>query len=131
MDLSSGRRIKILWWIGGLLSFAIFLWIVGPRYSWEMKFLLVSCLATILFVLPSKKRNLTALQMADLIERFLDRKSLYPQEWNDFVERSQRDRQMDKFRKRCYDLGPLVNHPGEPDPDAVAELRSLVATLRS
>jgi len=78
---------------------------------------------------PSKRAK-TALEVADLIERFLQRKSLYPQEWNDFVDASQRDDMVESYRRRCYELDPLVNRPGDPDPDAVAELKTLVAKLR-
>lgn len=74
-------------------------------------------------------RNLTPLEMAVLIERFLDNKCLYPQEWNDFVECSQRNREMDRFRKRCEELDTLVNCPSTPDEDAVRELRVMVGEL--
>jgi hypothetical protein len=37
---------------------------------------------------------------------------------------------MDVFRKRCYDLDPLVNSEEEQGPDAVSELRSMIKTLR-
>jgi hypothetical protein len=76
-------------------------------------------------------RRLNARDISDLIQRFLDRKSLYPQEWNDFVESSQQDPQMDSYRKRCYELDPLVNRPGKQDPVAIAALRSVVEELRS
>ena len=74
--------------------------------------------------------NLSYTQMAQLIERFLEGNELYPQEWNDFVEVSQRQKEMDVYRKRCYDLDPLVNSHEAPDPEAVAELRSMIRTLR-
>jgi len=68
--------------------------------------------------------------MADLIERHLDKKWRYPQEWNDFVERSQLNKELDVYRKRCDILDPLVNRPGERDPNAVAELREMIVKLR-
>ena len=74
---------------------------------------------------------MNAAAVADLVERFLDGKSLHPQEWNDFVDASQRDKKIEAYRKRCSELDPLVNRPGEPDPAAVAELRSMIRTLRS
>ena len=77
------------------------------------------------------RRDKSATEVADIIERFLENRSLYPQEWNDFVESSQRDPSLDTFRKRCDQLDPLVNRPGDADPDAVSELRSIVTTLRS
>src|ERR1035438_9593254 len=49
-------------------------------------------------------RHLSGSDMAQLIERFLDGRSLYPQEWNDFVDTSQRDQKMDVYRRRCYEL---------------------------
>lgn len=76
------------------------------------------------------KRDKNALEVAGLIERFLDKKSLYPQEWNDFVELSQYDKRIDVFRKRCYELDPLVNCPGNPDPKAIGELKSMIEELR-
>ena len=33
----------------------------------------------------------TRADVADLIERFLQNRLVYPEEWNDFVERSERD----------------------------------------
>jgi len=74
-------------------------------------------------------RKLTPVEMASLIDRFLEGKSLYPQEWNDFVESQLRDKELDKFRKRCYELDPLVNRPAPPDEDAVHELRAIVREL--
>ena len=77
------------------------------------------------------RRSKSATEVADLIERFVEGRSLYPQEWNDFVESSQHDPNIDTFRKRCDQLDPLVNRPSAPDPEAVAELRSMIAALRS
>lgn len=77
------------------------------------------------------KRNKNASEVADLIERFLEGRSLHPQEWNDFVDASQRDKRIDEIRRRCYELDPLVNRPGEPDPDALAELRKIIRELRA
>jgi hypothetical protein len=68
--------------------------------------------------------------MAQLIERFLEGRSLYPQEWNDFVDTRLADEVTDVYRKRCDELDPLVNRPGEPDAKAVRELRSMIETLR-
>jgi hypothetical protein len=68
---------------------------------------------------------------AELIERFLEKKSRYPQEWNDFVDTPQSDKKIDSFRKRCYELDPLVNRPGDPDPKAILELKSIIEELRS
>jgi hypothetical protein len=77
------------------------------------------------------KKNMNSEEVAGIIERFLENRSLYPQEWNDFVETLQRDKKTDTYRKRCYELDPLVNCPEDPDPEAIAELRSMVETLRS
>jgi hypothetical protein len=57
-------------------------------------------------------RNRTLKDSADIIERFLEGKSLYPQEWNDFVDMSQRDEKVEVFRRRCSELDPLVNRAG-------------------
>jgi hypothetical protein len=78
----------------------------------------------------SSKRNKTAIEAADIIERFLEGRNSYPQEWNDFVDASQHDKAVEVYRKRCYELDPLVNRPGDPDPEAVAELRSMIERLR-
>jgi hypothetical protein len=77
------------------------------------------------------KKDMNAEEVAGLIERFLDRQSLYPQEWNDFVDTSQQDPLIDAYRKQCDELDPLVNCPGEEDPDAVARLRKMIQHLRS
>jgi len=52
---------------------------------------------------------------ARVIERFLARTSLYPQEWNDFVETPQHDKKVEFYRKRCYELDPHVNRPRDMD----------------
>jgi hypothetical protein len=75
-------------------------------------------------------RDLTFGDMAQLIERFLEDRSLYPQEWNDFVDTPQRDSNRDVYRRRCYELDPLVNLPEKADPEAVSELRDMVRKLR-
>jgi hypothetical protein len=72
----------------------------------------------------------TAAQIADIIERFLNENSLYPQEWNDFVECSQPEERLDCYRKKCYELDPLVNSPDPQDPKAIEELRIMVVELR-
>lgn len=82
-------------------------------------------------MLWGRKRSKDAAEVADLIERFLNGRSLYPQEWNDFVDASQRNKKIDLYRKRCSELDPLVNRPGDPDPKAVSELRSMIQILRS
>ena len=74
--------------------------------------------------------NLSYLEMAQLIERFLNGHNAYPQEWNDFVDTAQRDKEMDVYRVRCDELDPLVNRPDPQNPGAVAELRSLAAQLQ-
>jgi len=76
------------------------------------------------------KRSMNAADVADLIERFLQGKIRYPQEWNDFVDASQRDKKIEAYRRRCYDLDPLVNRPGPQDPNALAELHKIVNELR-
>jgi hypothetical protein len=73
----------------------------------------------------------TANEIADLIDRFLSGTSLYPQEWNDFVERSHPDKMLDSYRKRCNLLDPLVNCPDPQDPKALEEMRGMVLELRT
>lgn len=76
------------------------------------------------------RAELTAQQTADLIERFLSGRELYPQEWNDFVESRRVERIVEPYRKRCYELDPLVNRPGNPEQWAVGELREIASALR-
>lgn len=77
------------------------------------------------------KRKKTKSEVADLIERFMDNRLTYPQEWNDFVEHREPDPVVEAYRKRCYDLDPLVNRPDPVDQDAVAQLRGILEELRS
>jgi hypothetical protein len=77
------------------------------------------------------KKNMNREEVAQLIERFLKKRSLYSQEWNDFVDTSQDDSVIESYRRQCNELDPLVNHPGVPDPDAVAQLKAMIEHLRS
>ena len=77
-----------------------------------------------------RRKARTAAEIADLIERFLNGASLYPQEWNDFVECKHPDRVLDSYRRRCDELDPLVNCPDPQDAKALAELRAMVDELR-
>ena len=77
------------------------------------------------------KKNVNGEEVAQLIERFLENKSRYPQEWNDFVDTPQEDSVIENYRRECYELDPLVNRPGVPDPDAVARLKGIIERLRS
>jgi hypothetical protein len=76
------------------------------------------------------RRELSGEQIADLIERFLHDRLAYPQEWNDFIECSQKTAQMDRYRKICYELDPLVNSPDAQDHVALERLQNLVIELR-
>jgi hypothetical protein len=76
-------------------------------------------------------RNATKTEVADLIERFLNNRLSYPQEWNDFVECRQKDSDVEVYRKKCYDLDPLVNCPDPADQDAITELRLMAEELRA
>jgi hypothetical protein len=69
-------------------------------------------------------------EVAQLIERFLENRSLYPQEWNDFVDTQQKDKVIDKYRRECDGLDPLVNSPEDPDPEAIARLKEIINQLR-
>lgn len=68
--------------------------------------------------------------MADLIERFLQDRLAYPQEWNDFVDTSQRSAEMDGYRKICYAIDPSVNCQGQQDDVSLDELRKIIERLR-
>lgn len=76
-------------------------------------------------------KNMSPEDAALLIQRFLEGKDQYPQEWNDFVETPQRNQRVENYRGQCYDLDPLVNRPGTPDPAAVARLREIISLLRA
>jgi len=78
-----------------------------------------------------RRKPKTAEEIAGLIERFLNGTSLYPQEWNDFVDRTHADTVLDSYRKRCYLLDPRVNCLDTQDPEALAQLRSIVEELRT
>jgi hypothetical protein len=77
-----------------------------------------------------RRKTRTAAEIAGIIERFLDGNSLYPQEWNDFVECREQDASLDPYRKKCDELDPLVNCPDPQNPKAIAELRNMVEELR-
>jgi hypothetical protein len=76
-------------------------------------------------------RNATKTEVADLIERFLENRLAYPQEWNDFCECRQKDPAVEAYRKKCDNLDPLVNRPEPVDQDAIAELRLMAEELRT
>ena len=76
------------------------------------------------------RRGKSAREIADIVERFLNGNSLYPQEWNDFVECRQPDPKLDSYRKKCGALDPQVNSHEPQDLDAISELRSMVAELK-
>ena len=88
-------------------------------------------------------------QIADVIERFLAGAGLYPQEFNDFIECSLSDPQLDAYRQRCEVLhtefepgfeargGALIllsleDRQRQPQREAAAikELERIVAELR-
>jgi hypothetical protein len=69
-------------------------------------------------------------EIALLIERFLENRPSYPQEWNDFVDTPQNDEEGEIYRERCYELDPLVNTHIAPDEDAVLALRAIVDELK-
>jgi hypothetical protein len=73
---------------------------------------------------------MTPEEAAAVIERFLGE---MPDsvEWCDFAETPQRDPTVERFRRRCDKLSPLVNRPGEMDKAAVAELRSMIEEMLS
>ncbi|HKD80885.1 MAG TPA: hypothetical protein VKH81_14405 [Candidatus Angelobacter sp.] len=80
---------------------------------------------------PVWKKNMNREEVAQLIERFLEGRSLYPQEWNAFVDASQDDDVIDNYRRECSELDPLLNRPATPDGDAIGCLREIVQRLRS
>ena len=77
-----------------------------------------------------RRKSKNATEIADIVARFLSGTSLYPQEWNNFIECRHPDAHLDSYRKRCYELDSLVNCPGPQDTKALAELRSVVGELR-
>jgi hypothetical protein len=77
------------------------------------------------------KKNMTGQEVVQLIERFLDNQSLYPQEWNDFVDTPQSNPAIEVYRRQCEDLEHRFNHQGEPDEIALAQLREMIVRLRS
>ncbi len=73
---------------------------------------------------------MTPEEAAQVIERFLAGVS-NSIEWCDFAETPQDDPRVERYRKRCDTLSPLVNRPGEMDRAAVEELRTIVEELRA
>jgi len=47
-----------------------------------------------------RKKPRTAVEMAGMIERYLDGNSFYPQEWNDFVDSTEQNASLEIYRKR-------------------------------
>ena len=76
-------------------------------------------------------KNFSRKEADQLIERFLEKRSLYPQEWNDFVDTPQENGIVEAYRRQCHDLDPLVNCPGAADPTAVVQLKEIIEHLRS
>ena len=76
------------------------------------------------------KQGLSPADAADLIDRFINERERYPQEWNDFVEALKVEPEVETFRKRCYELDPFVNRPGGADPGTMQELKEIVSELR-
>ncbi len=70
-------------------------------------------------------------EIADIVQRFLDGTSVYPDEWNDFIKRENPNVRLDSYRRRCLDLDPFVNRTAQPDPKTQAELRKMVEELRT
>jgi hypothetical protein len=73
---------------------------------------------------------MTPEEAAAVIERFLG-ETPDSMEWCDFAETPQRHSKVERYRRRCDKLSPLVNRPGEMDKSAVSELRSIIEELRS
>jgi len=73
---------------------------------------------------------MTPAEAAAVVDRFL-RETPDSIEWCDFAETRRQDPRVEKYRKRCDKLSPLVNRPGEMDEGAVAELRAIIEELRS
>ena len=76
-------------------------------------------------------KNLTKKEIGTLIENWLNRQSLYPGEWNDFIDGKQKSYITDAYRAICYELDPLIN-PEDPLDGGTAELvlRSLAKILQ-
>ncbi|MGE0109037.1 MAG: hypothetical protein AB7S81_04645 [Bdellovibrionales bacterium] len=72
------------------------------------------------------KNNMNSEEVAGVIERFLEEKSSYFMEWNNFVDTTQDDEIIDSYRERCYELDPIF----EEHFHAVKELRAMVEYLR-
>lgn len=75
------------------------------------------------------KKDMKPIEAAQVIGRYLENQSLYPQEWNDFVETPQTNKTVEFYRQRCYQLDPMVSSPEGADPKAVLELKSIINEL--
>ena len=61
---------------------------------------------SMMHIVPSREKLLKPEEMADLIERFLDRRLRYPYEWNGFIEHSQLDKALDRYRRQWLRARP-------------------------
>ena len=77
------------------------------------------------------KKNMNRQEAAQVIERFLEGRSLYPQEWNDFVDTPQEDNVVESYRQQSRELDTLISRPGTPDPRALHDLKRVLERLRS
>ena len=78
-------------------------------------------------------RPRTAIEVADIVQRFLDGTSLDPWEWDDFISVPLADPALDSVRRRCAEIReeypPAI--PGTYcGPDGEDVLRFLIAGLR-
>lgn len=72
----------------------------------------------------------TGSEIAAIIDRFVSDECTYPQEWNDFVDTRIDDAELDRVRRRCEELDPIVNCPGGQDRDAMNELQAIASKLK-
>ena len=62
--------------------------------------------AGFIYLSPMWNKDMSFQETAAFIERFLNHESLYPQEWNDFVETSQSSKKSGPVQKALLRTGP-------------------------
>lgn len=66
------------------------------------------------------------------MERFVNNESLYPQEWNDFIDCGQENPETEAIRRRCDEvIQPLLEEQGEVAEKAIAEVHAMIRWMRN
>lgn len=64
-----------------------------------------------------------------MVEGFVSGKSLYPEEWQDFVASTHADIELNLCRKRCADFTVQLEPSNAQDPNVLAEIKGSSMTF--